>query len=172
MGADIHMVLERKWRPDVNTSPQWVGVNAFLQPDVQIWSRDTNSLLSGHISWRPLYRNYDLFAALAGVRGDGPSPRGVPSDASPMARMGLAEWGDDAHSVTHMLMSEAMPIFVRYQFGGVSQVMHGAKAEDLLVDGMRYFFGDVSGYDGVEITSPYYAIDDLDTWRLIIWFDN
>lgn len=42
-------------------------------------------------------RNYERFAALAGVRGEEPTARGLPEDISESAQMFVDEWEDDAH---------------------------------------------------------------------------
>lgn len=43
-------------------------------------------------------RNYRRFAALAGVRGDGPAPNGIPEDVSDTVRYWIDYWGNDWHS--------------------------------------------------------------------------
>ena len=48
-------------------------------------------------------RWYDLFGAMAGVRGDGPpivEPKGVPEDMSVVTRLDWERWVEDAHSAS------------------------------------------------------------------------
>ena len=42
-------------------------------------------------------RNYERFAALAGVRGAGPPAHGLPKDISESAQMFVDEWNGDGH---------------------------------------------------------------------------
>lgn len=173
MGADIHMVLERRWQPPpadgktpaTGAPARWVGVNAFLSPIAGLYAHgaqlaDGSSIydLEATIRWPILDRNYALFAALAGDMADGPAPRGLPEDVSDLALMQVEEWDGDGHTHTHMLMSEAAPVFVRYALRGAQRVMHGADADALNIEALRYFDGDVDV--------------PLSDYRLIIWFDN
>ena len=50
-------------------------------------------------------RNYRLFAALAGVRGDGPEPKGVPDDASEIVKIALGD-KSDYHSQSYYSLEE------------------------------------------------------------------
>lgn len=63
MGCDIHLYIEYRKKPAPNTIPEpgrrWNSLGGRINPG----------------------RNYALFAALAGVRGDGPEPKGYPEDA-------------------------------------------------------------------------------------------
>ena len=77
MGADIHTMLEKE------INGEWVLVH------VPHWNEAGER------------RNYDRFAKLAGVRGDGPSPKGAPSDISKGAQYRLGKYGSDAHSVSY-----------------------------------------------------------------------
>jgi hypothetical protein len=87
MGADIHLVLERK------VGDRWVGMHDF--PTVP---QPTGERLYNKFWWGAEDRNYELFAALAGVRGDGPDPKGIPDDASDLAIYKAETYGDDGHS--------------------------------------------------------------------------
>ena len=77
MGADIHTMLEKE------INGKWVLVH------VPHWNAPAER------------RNYARFAKLAGVRGDGPAPKGAPSDISEGARYRLRKWGDDARSISY-----------------------------------------------------------------------
>ena len=76
MGADIHGVVEKRVRLD--GVDKWVAVSFLRYPD------------------KGKERNYTRFAALAGVRGDGPRPKGAPGDMSESGRLHLLEDEGDA----------------------------------------------------------------------------
>ena len=85
MGCDIHIEVERQ-RPD--------GTWENLKP----WRKDATFREGYAHFW---YRHYALFAFLAQVRGEGPTPpRGTPADVSPETHKEHFEWGDDFHSKT------------------------------------------------------------------------
>ena len=77
MGTDIHTMLEKEF------DGEWVLVH------VPHWNTGARRA------------NYTRFAKLAGVRGDGPAPKGAPSDISEGARYRLRKWGDDARSISY-----------------------------------------------------------------------
>lgn len=79
MGCDIHFVIERK------EGDHWIGC----------FSDDTF-----HERW------YEAFSRLAGVRGEGPSPNGLPNDISELAKLEVADWVGDGHSHSHLSLKE------------------------------------------------------------------
>src|SRR5207237_392615 len=97
MGCDIHMVLERK------TEGGWLGIHNFPYYDNR----------NGHDFPLAKDRNYDRFAALAGVRGEGPEARGMPADASPLAKYDSDECGPDGHSHSWLPLKDAAQIFLK-----------------------------------------------------------
>lgn len=80
MGCDIHIFLERK-----NQDNCWV--------DSMIYEHDRYK--NGFQPLSEMYRNYTLFATLAGVRGDDPIalPKGIPEDCSPEYKKLCDDWG-------------------------------------------------------------------------------
>ena len=82
MGCDIHVIVERRWRG------RWVGV---VRNPMGATGRD-----------------YDRFAALAGVRGEGPPPRGWPDDASDFALIEGEKWESELHHRSWLPMGEAL----------------------------------------------------------------
>ena len=129
MGCDIHTVIERKvTSPRINA--RWVAV--AIEHDA---SRS---------------RNYDRFAALAGVRGDGPEPRGLPDDASDTALTLADDWGADGHSHSWLPLDEAAALYLATEFNPSEFVQKYPASE---------FFG---------VERP----DDTDEYRLVFWFDN
>jgi len=140
MGCDIHLVLEKK----IGTA--WVGVDLF---------NPFRSWIDGSHQY-PLTRNrnYRRFAALAGVRGDGPSPRGLPDDLSALALDEVNSWDGDGHSHSYLPISDAALIFAYTEF-------HPDHAPYEMPWGKHpvwYFFN----------------VDDIDAdkYRLIFFFDS
>lgn len=140
MGCDIHIVLERKVGDG-----GWVGIHNF-----PYWQQRDRT---GRSTAWPLAteRNYRRFAALAGVRGDGPEPRGVPEDVSVLAQMEIDRYGSDGHSHSWMSVEEAAPIFLQTEWVGPSDDWASKYP-------VCYFFG----------VEP----EDAKNHRLVFWFDN
>ena len=159
MGCDIHLVLEQK-----NNDGNWVGLHGFT------WDILFATTAKRHMITFPARdRNYERFAALAGVRNDGingyPQPKGMPSDASELAIMYGNVEGGDTHSHTWYLLDEATKIFTRTEQTKINPVsaMVAAKMmnQPQPPQPSEMFFG-IDPYDGVPLTD----------YRLIIWFDN
>ena len=126
MGCDIHGWIEAK------VDGKWIAVREMKD--------DT--------------RNYERFAALAGVRGYGPKPKGVPEDVSETAAFHIREWGNDAHSHSWASVPDAAAIFLKTDF--------------LPDDGYRskYPMEAYFGVDGERDSVP------PELHRLVFWFDN
>jgi hypothetical protein len=62
-------------------------------------------------------RNYHLFAALAGVRGDGPEPKGIPEDASETIKRALPydDYGN-YHSHSYYSLDEFKQILIECEY--------------------------------------------------------
>lgn len=139
MGCDIHLVLERKLAEEAG----WVAVDLFG------YSRDT----SGRTCFPAARsRNYRRFAALAGVRGDGPEPRGFPEDASQSAKYLFDDWGADAHSPSWLEIDEATRVFLATEY------------EPFKADSIEAKWP-MSHYFNTEADNP-------DNYRIVFWFDN
>ncbi len=107
--------------------------------------------------WAPLEdtcRDYERFGALAGVRSEGPPPRGLPGDMSVVTKLIVDDWGVDGHSHSWLPIREAAKVFA--STGG-----DGAP-DDLDMQLYKYF-----GYD-----SELECLEDLSEARLVFWFDN
>lgn len=59
-------------------------------------------------------RHYDAFGALAGVRRDGPKPKGLPANLSDLAKLTITD-NIDLHSHTWYTLAEAIEIFATVQ---------------------------------------------------------
>jgi len=165
MGADIHMVLETK------CGPEWVGVHSYPHALVAAYSRGSNGELPERIpgvTWPVVTeRNYELFAKLAGVRGDGPEPNGVPEDVSQLARVSIARWGGDGHSHSHLSLQE----FAK-RYASCREVIGEATARRLEGEELLNIQKDAE-----VICTGGYASErgeagmDTDV-RIVFWFDN
>lgn len=99
MGCDIHYVIEA--HDEANDT--WVGVLSTSSPvdlPFAVWAREP---LMQFVN-----RDYEFFGQLAGVRRErsGASPKGLPPNPSSLTLMGLSNWGDDAHSISHCTLRE------------------------------------------------------------------
>jgi hypothetical protein len=126
MGCDIHIVLERRH----SEREPWIGVVAFDAIKV---------------SKRPPAddRYYEFFAAIAGVRGPGPKPLGMPPDMSELSRVQCSEMGTDGHSHSYLPAADFCERFRR--------ASDGKDSDD-------------------EILGVYMESDEQ--WRVVFWFDN
>lgn len=129
MGCDIHGWIERK------TSSGWVAVNELKD--------------------KGRSRNYERFAKLAGVRGDGPEPRGMPCDVSATAKYHIEQWDTDGHSHSWLPIAEAAPIFLATAW----------QPEDFE---KKY---PLSSFFDLEI-GDIPSQGTVDEYRLVFWFDN
>lgn len=137
MGCDIHMVLERK------VNDKWIGVDTFK----------AHGGFGCEFSFpAAIDRNYARFARLAGVRGPGPMPRGVPQDASDTSKLMIEDLGIDGHSHSWLPIEEAAQIFLETEYFG-----HDGPSDYI----QRY---PASQYFGVS--------ENLKDYRLVFWFDN
>lgn len=141
MGCDIHIVLEK-----YDDEFGWVGVDTFIGHE--------SSYTKGYSSPIACERNYARFAALAGVRGDGPAPRGIPNDASSTTKLLIKEWGADAHSHSWLPLVAAAREWNIEHYAGVKPNEFREKYP------AAYWFG-----VGDEVNK-------MDKYRVIFWFDN
>lgn len=135
MGCDIHVHVE------VKIDGQWHHMEGL------------------HVS-----RNYDLFSALAGVRGPGPGvapDRGIPEDVSALTKMLHNKWAGDAHSESYITSQELKSFLPRV---GSYKCFSG--------DDLGYFMGD--GFEPFydEPRNPNDFPKEMEDFRLVFWFDN
>jgi hypothetical protein len=97
MGCDIHMYME--WRQ--GDGPWQIAPchpKEEENQDDDVRDRWSDFVAAG--------RNYNVFGALAGVRRDGPSPKGLPDDVSPEVHSEVDSWNDDGHSHSWCTLEE------------------------------------------------------------------
>lgn len=120
MGCDIHGWVEKR------VNDKWIAVSEL---------EDTS-------------RNYERFSRLAGVRGMGPAPKGIPDDVSETTKYHIDEYGEDGHSHSWLPVSEVWEIF---------------KATNFRNDHYTYWsvFGNYIDWE-----------HEQQLYRLVFWFDN
>lgn len=167
MGCDIHWIIEKRYR---NPEPDnvWVGVAMkYNTPALPVSANlpDEHSLFI-----RPIYsgRDYAFFAALAGVRGDGPDPRGVPPDVSTLARTDIDSYGTDGHSHSWATLLEFVLAWLEVnkpQAYGVCIAALAARRLDgtPLSDEAQRILGYYTGISW---------LNELDDYRVVYYFDN
>lgn len=145
MGADIHLFLERK--AEIKGETKWVGVKP--------------------VGGRASNRNYRLFADLAGVRGEGPDPKGMPADASDLALMYSDEYGDDGHSHSYCSLTEFIVAYVKHTHGELvpelaAEILEGEITQRSKL--ARDLFDIWDAYENYGAPPPEY--------RVVFFFDN
>jgi len=128
MGCDIHAAVEKK------VGDHWVMIDRLEYPQ------------------KAVERNYKRFSALAGVRGTGPDPKGLPEDISESAKLFVEEWEGDGHSHSFLELTEAAKIFLATDFDRDGDFKNKYP--------LSYFFD----IDDEKVQVGHY--------RLVFWFDN
>jgi len=103
MGCDIHCFAEKK------VNGKWEKLNGFkgmyYDPESDYFKHERFKFSDEPYEGR----NYNLFGFLAGVRTDIPpiaGPRGIPEDLSDEIKDEYDKWDNDAHSSSHLYLSE------------------------------------------------------------------
>ncbi|KAH2387622.1 hypothetical protein KXW64_008468 [Aspergillus fumigatus] len=161
MGCDIHPVLEKKVKFEDGTE-KWVGLHDFEMFPSFKFDKETNRVKRDGWAERPAFdgRNYSRFAALAGVRGEGPDAKGYPNDASDMAKYLSERYGEDGHSHSWCSLREALEISLKTEFDSARVFLD--PEDDRAKAPIAYFFG-MEFYDDE---------DNMDNYRVLFFFDN
>jgi hypothetical protein len=144
MGCDIHTVIERK------VGDEWITVDTCLGHHKQ-WVKQGEYDYSAPVVTG---RNYARFAALAGVRGDGPAARGLPDDLSQTARFLADHYGIDGHSHSWMPLEEAASIYLATDFPEPDPESYKASYP-------------IGHYFNTETDDA-----NVSDFRIVFWFDN
>jgi hypothetical protein len=162
MGCDIHVVLEYQL-----DDGQWMGINSYSAFPTVALDRTTHVSSRETMFWKVTNRNYAFFASLAGVRGDGPEPLGMPEDASPMARLRLGY--SDLHSHSYM---SAMTFVNKWRGidDRVAAVKRALRGEEMDVEEAAGLLGPLPFmFDREERPDDAHP---LDAYRVVFAFDN
>lgn len=156
MGCDIHLFAEVKKTPNLfqklflRRKPKWESLEEWeldkdYEPPKHCALGGTKTYTGG--------RNYNLFAALCGVRSSHfhesrsiSEPKGVPKDVSVFIRMEIEYWDTDGHSHSYNTLNE----LERFDWSGygntvnqfLAEVIPKLKAQKVSGDNVRivYFF--------------------------------
>ncbi len=167
MGADIHMYLEKKLPTD-----EWAVVQTFSHAYRQAFGleKEGPNIYANMMFWQLEGRFYRLFAKLAGVRGEGPEPLGIPPDASPLYQWYVEEWGGDGHSHSWCSAQEFVTKYIESieDQGGSSEIekMYASHVLERGTNSAVLQFLEV--YAGVAVSED----DKADDYRFCFFFDN
>lgn len=167
MGADIHMYLEKKL-----PTGEWAVVQTFSHTYRQAFglTKEGATTYSNMMFWQLGGRFYRLFAKLAGVRGEGPEPKGIPPDASPLYRWYAGEWASDGHSHSWCSAQEFITKYVEAieEQGGESEIqkLYVSRVLEKGTNVAVLLFLEV--YAGVNVSEE----DKADDYRFCFFFDN
>jgi hypothetical protein len=162
MGADIHMYAEKRLK-----NGEWATVQTFAPVAKRAVGMAPEGSVYDWMFYEVQGRNYALFATLAGVRGFGRDPLGIPDDASALFKEYAQSWGSDAHS--HSYCSAA-------QF--VTDYLDTIDSTDQAVKNYATWVLDVGANNAVlRFLDAYCAIrvsedDTADDYRFVFFFDN
>lgn len=144
--CEIHYVIEQEH------NGEWVGVfgtdNRLTYPNC-----DSNRPLPVFVFKN---RDYKFFAELAGVRGPGPEPRGLPEDLSSMSRMYTDSWGPDGHSHSYLPLRDFVTKWLIANNESITPIVKEK----------------LKGNDPVLEVVKKLGIRQIDKYRVVFWFDS
>lgn len=155
MGCDIHIVVERRWEG------RWIGVRTDAWLSSGSYADASSELVAPAVG----RRNYAFFARLAGVRGTGPVPHGLPDDASDLTLALSEDWEGDGHSHSWLPLKEFAD-----RWCATDEAFIATLAAERLE-------GKLSAYARLLDRASIGAFDvyddiDVDDFRVVFWFDN
>lgn len=175
MGCDIHLVIEV---PDEQETPAkdhdgaWKFVHGFPYLERTMFANMPANEDGAYSAWfTARSRNYEFFAALAGVRGDGPAAKGLPPRLNGPTQQLVEDWSADGHSHTW---------YYGYEFAAIWGTLASSKAEYTAarLSGEEEKHGPATYEKHAGYTDAYHIWcgrkllgSDIDC-RVIIWFDN
>lgn len=169
MGADIHMYVEKRL-----PSGNWACVRnlneSISNKGLYVIYKDRSSFNVGFIAyWHLRDRNYELFAALAGVRGDGPEPRDLPQDVSEYVQTEYGGWGGDAHSASWYSAVDFVRIYTSVGVEVDEDTPLSPYVVSLITDGDE---AAVAQFLSEEASVDVSESESVDLYRFVFWFDN
>lgn len=169
MGCDIHMMVEKKVRTEKH-GEVWAAVNTLsaVFPDGLSRASELKSDTPFGYYYRAEDRNYEFFADLACVRGEGEyQERGLPDNVSSLFLNYVESWGIDGHSHSYLYADEFIPLYVKHKFTQNEKAEHAVNR--------------IEGISSVEtfhlIMEKHFNIttreeDNPRDYRFVFFFDN
>lgn len=149
MGCDIHGTVEHY------IDGEWVLIREIPYP--KKYDHDGKESAQDRL--------YDRFALLAGVRGEGPAPKGLPDDISAGTKYYFEGWEADAHSMSWNNAVEFVAI--------CEQTSNRERSKWALAlpeqESLSYWLEIDDYYDREQHYEP---LEVAVKWRVIYWFDN
>ena len=172
MGCDIHVMLERKVPTSSHPEGVWQVANTFTHVPLRaLWMIEEqingDKVLTGNAYWNVEGRKYDFFAALAGVRGDGPDPKGIPEGISPMVEEWIKSWGGDGHSHSWHYADEFAELFMKHHLSDEEVVRITEKRLNGELDSPMWTYI-IDRY----ISGMPHDPGPPEEWRFVYFFDN
>lgn len=138
MGCDIHVCVEIREERYKNQEP----TGEYIWRSAEVYVRDRHATFGMCKSAAYYGRNYELFTALAGVRGDDDSPRiddprGLPHDVSEQTEEEHRAWDCDAHSASHVTLAELYAFQEAHKTVKRKGMLSIAQAKALDEDGVK-----------------------------------
>lgn len=151
MGCDIHYVIEQE------RNGEWIGVfgtdNGLTCPNLAVYR------LLPAFAFKQ--RNYEFFAKLAGVRGPGPDPLGLPEDMSSLSRMYTDSWGGDGHSHSYASLQDFVATWLASNGEDIASLTkEKLEGKDPVLEAVKKL--------GI---CQYKDEPGIDKYRVVFWFD-
>lgn len=166
MGADIHIYAERRLKDG-----SWSYLRGYDAHNRRTYDDKPEKQSYGNLLFsRARSRDYGFFADLAGVRGPGPAPKGLPDDVSPLVAEESELYGGDGHSHSWYSAKEFVPIFMKHHL--TNEERAEIVTHKLEGSGTSLTHHVLNWYLGIDV--PYGKDDkpDPSAIRFVFWFDN
>jgi len=129
---------------------------------VEVRTGDGKWVMINELGWEATLRNYQRFAELAGVRGEGTrglQPKGLPQNISESTAYHVDGWGVDGHSHSHMELDEALKIWVETEYNDFQDDPDQRKKGAWFESSPEYYFFGIDRYTRDK------------EYRVVFWFD-
>lgn len=168
MGCDIHMMIETKVKTQKH-GEVWATVNTLnpIHGHGLCHSEEFSKQTFGHY-YRVEGRNYEFFADLACVRGEGEyQERGLPDDVAPLTLAFAESWGLDAHSHSYLYADEFIPLYIKHWFSDEEKTKYAVDRLEGTSD-LQMFYLLMEKHFNVATKDE----DDPRNYRFVFFFDN
>ena len=168
MGCDIHMMIETKVKTQKH-GEVWATVNTLnpIHGHGLCHSEEFSKQTFGHY-YRVEGRNYEFFADLACVRGEGEyQDRGLPDDIAPMTLEYVESWDLDGHSHSYLYADEFIPLYIKHCFTDAEKTEYAVDRLEGTSD-IQMFHLIMEKHFNIATRDD----DDPRDYRFVFFFDN